>query len=156
MGGTGKSKVIQSINAYFKHTLQCHTLLILAPTEIATTNICENISEIEYVIIDEISMIGQGLFARFHVFVKKLKAIEDSTLFARLNILFVSNFMQLPSVLDSALYIPNKITLISSILNLQNYNLIKNSSKCTKINIILTLHQLIIILLLIQQEEIFG
>ncbi|CAG8737683.1 5048_t:CDS:2, partial [Cetraspora pellucida] len=35
---------------------------------------------------------------------------NNSTLFARINILFASDFMQLPLVLDKALYMPEKIT----------------------------------------------
>ncbi|CAG8812666.1 22307_t:CDS:2, partial [Cetraspora pellucida] len=93
----------------------------------------ETWSKIEYVIIDEISIISQSLLAQFHTFIKKLKATDDLTPFAKLNILFVSDFIQLPSVLDLTLYVPNKITLISSILNSQCYNQFENLSKYTKI-----------------------
>lgn len=41
-GGTGKSRVINAICSYFEYTLQHDTLIVLAPTGIAATNICGN------------------------------------------------------------------------------------------------------------------
>ncbi|CAG8662930.1 22092_t:CDS:10, partial [Cetraspora pellucida] len=143
--GTGKSRVIHAICLYFENILQCHTLLILAPTGIAAANVYDSTihsackfgfgenskklsalteeslqqlqelwSEIEYVIINEISKIGQNLLTQFHTFMKKLKVTDDLVPFARINIMFVSDFMQLPLVLDSDLYMPDKITCLSS------------------------------------------
>jgi len=139
-GGTGKTKVIQSIVNYFERTSQRNTLVVLAPTGVAAASICgrtihsacgfgfgeddkktnfptgdllrrqqEIWAKIEYVIIDEISMIGQKLLARFHAFLKIAKATDDSSPFAGLNILFVGDFMQLPPVLDPPLYTPSKV-----------------------------------------------
>ncbi|RIB19497.1 hypothetical protein C2G38_2015786 [Gigaspora rosea] len=59
-------------------------------------------------------MVGQKLLTQFHTFLKKVKATDDLTPFAALNILFVGDFMQLPAVLDPALYVPDKLCCIYS------------------------------------------
>ncbi|CAG8540090.1 4603_t:CDS:2, partial [Scutellospora calospora] len=64
----------------------------------------------------ETSMIGQNLLTRFHTFTKKIKTSDDSAPFARISILFAGDFMQLPPVLDKALYIPDTITCFSSLV----------------------------------------
>ncbi|CAG8467699.1 10788_t:CDS:10, partial [Scutellospora calospora] len=130
--GTSKFRVIHAICSYFEYTSQSNILIVLAPTSIAAINICEstihsacrfsfdeslntrsNLSKEKYAIIDETSMIGQNLLSRFHTFTKKIKASDDSTPFAGINILFAGNFMQLLPVLDKALYMSEKITYFS-------------------------------------------
>ncbi|CAG8552809.1 14739_t:CDS:2 [Cetraspora pellucida] len=93
-------------------------------------------SKIEYIIIDEISMIGQTLFAQFHAFLKKIKATDNHIPFTGMNILFASDFIQLPPVLDPALYMPNKITHISSSPDSQSlkYTKQKHSIRPSSIN----------------------
>ncbi|CAG8712927.1 7542_t:CDS:2, partial [Scutellospora calospora] len=68
------------------------------------------VANIEYLIIDKISMIGQNLLTKFHVCLKETKHPKNDTIpFASLNIVFVDNFIQLPPVLDLPLYKPNNI-----------------------------------------------
>ncbi|CAG8715462.1 7039_t:CDS:10, partial [Cetraspora pellucida] len=133
--GIGKFKVIQAIDSYFACTLQCHTLYILAPTRIAAANVYRNTIHsacgFEYVILEEISMIGKNLLVQFHAFIKKLKTTDNSVPFAGLNILCVGDFMQLLVVLDTALYMLDNITQINS-LNSHYSNNIKPSSISTK------------------------
>ncbi|CAG8662384.1 20176_t:CDS:2, partial [Cetraspora pellucida] len=70
-------------------------------------------NKIQYVIINKVSMIRQYLLTRFHIFLKVVKSSNISTPFAKLNILFSDNFMQLPLVLNSALYMPSKVSNIN-------------------------------------------
>ncbi|CAG8576392.1 8887_t:CDS:2 [Cetraspora pellucida] len=120
-GGTVKFRVIKAVIAYFDYVSLCHTLLVLAPTRIAVANVygstihsacgfgfnkngkksatlaketLQQLQDVEYVILDESN--------------------DNSAPFAEINIMFVSDFMQLPPVLDPALYLPNNITLVSS------------------------------------------
>ncbi|CAG8602697.1 2590_t:CDS:2 [Cetraspora pellucida] len=163
-GGTGKTKVVQSVISYFEYTFQHYKIIVLAPTGIAAAIIsgytihstcgfdfedyCKNDAtatgdtlrklqefwkNIEYVIIDEISMIGKSLLARFHTFLKVAKATDTSAPFAGLNILFSGDFMQLPPVIDPALYVPNKITFLDSLDNLQLFE--TNEIQFNKINV---------------------
>lgn len=67
-------------------------------------------------------MIGQSLLAQFHSFLKIAKATDTSAPFAGLNILFCGDFMQLPPVLDTALYVPNKVTTIELTSNNEPQN----------------------------------
>ncbi|RHZ89046.1 hypothetical protein Glove_19g345 [Diversispora epigaea] len=117
--GTGKSKVIQAIKSYFEYTLQYETLLILVPTGNVITNINGHTI---YSTCDEISMVGQMLLAEFYSFLKKIKGTDNLVLFARINILFAGNFMQLPPVLDLTLYIPDKINSLT-VMNTAGRNL---------------------------------
>lgn len=79
-------------------------------------------AKIEYVIIDEVSMLGQKLLAKFHACVQKAKVVYDNTIpFAGLNILFAGDFMQLPPVQDPALYMPNKMTRITEMTEEQSF-----------------------------------
>ncbi|CAG8675821.1 7287_t:CDS:2, partial [Scutellospora calospora] len=70
-------------------------------------------NKIQCVIIDKVSMIRQYLLARFHIFLKVVKSSDISAPFARLNILFSDDFMQLLLVLDPALYMPSKVSNIN-------------------------------------------
>ena len=83
-----------------------------SPTGKALHNLQERWAKIEYVIIDEVSMIGQTLLARFHASVQKAKAVDSDAPFAGLNVLFSGDFMQLSPVQDIPLYMPNKVTRV--------------------------------------------
>jgi hypothetical protein len=79
----------------------------------AKKNLQDRWANIEYVILDEVSMIGQNLLTQFHARVKEAKSCQDDTIpFAGLNIIFAGDFMQLPPVLDSPLYRPSKVNKI--------------------------------------------
>ncbi|KAF0543776.1 ATP-dependent DNA helicase RRM3-like [Gigaspora margarita] len=107
-----------------------------AATKIAGNTLHSQLQEywtqIEYLLIDEISIVGQKLLAQLHAFIKKVKAIDDHTPFAKINILFASDFMQLPPVLDFALYVLDKFALISNQLSSQSISKNQSSSKCIK------------------------
>jgi len=144
-GGTGKSRVIKSICEYFERINKRETLLVLAYTGIAASNISgstihsvcglsfgeddrrsnkptgstlaqlqDRWSKVEYVIIDEISMIGQKLLAKFHESLKIAKSVDHDLPFAGLNILFAGDFLQLPPVQDPALYVPSMISRLTA------------------------------------------
>jgi len=72
----------------------------------------ERWSKVGY-IIDEISMIGQKLLAKFHETHKVAKSINHDLPFAGMNILFAGDFIQLPPVQDTALYVPNKVSRLT-------------------------------------------
>ncbi|CAG8744733.1 3719_t:CDS:2 [Dentiscutata erythropus] len=90
-------------------------------------------SKIEYAILDELSIVGQNLLAQFHTFIKKIKFNNDSTPFARINILFARDFIQSPPVLDKALYTPDKITCFTS----AEYSSSKSKKRKYNINLLL-------------------
>ncbi|CAG8639970.1 5834_t:CDS:2, partial [Scutellospora calospora] len=96
-----------------------NTLLVLATTESTAAKIGEN-TLYSYLIIDEISIVGQKLFIQLHTFMKKVKATDDDTFFTEINILFASDFMQLPLVLDFALYVSDRFTHMSTQFNTQS------------------------------------
>ncbi|CAG8745606.1 9570_t:CDS:2, partial [Cetraspora pellucida] len=65
----------------------------------------ERWANIEYVIIDKVSIIGQRLITQLHTYIKEAKIFQDDTIpFAGLNIIFVGDFLQLLPVLDQPLY----------------------------------------------------
>ena len=58
--------------------------------------------KVDYLIIDEVSMIGCRLMLQIHEALCKAK--ENSELFGGINIIFVDDFAQLPHVGDTKLY----------------------------------------------------
>lgn len=129
-GDTGKSQLISAFTRYFAMTKQSHKLRKLAPTVIAATNIDgmtihsflkdsrkvpkKRISKpgdssienewrhIQYILIDEISMVGLRLLARLHEILTIAKRSDPSISFGSLNIVFFGDFMQYAPVLDKA------------------------------------------------------
>ncbi|KAF4617233.1 hypothetical protein D9613_005788 [Agrocybe pediades] len=128
-GGTGKSRVITAIKDYFALTNQGSRLRLAAYTGIAANNIhgvtlhaALNLSAngkrsatsleqlkamwrgIDYLLIDEISMIGCRFLTRIH---KALCEAKESELpFGGVNIITAGDFAQLPPVGDTKLYAP--------------------------------------------------
>ncbi|CAF4178953.1 unnamed protein product, partial [Adineta steineri] len=132
-GGTGKSQLIGALSQYFLLTKRSHKLRKLAPTAIAATNIdgmtihsflkqprktskkkqtSTSIDDsirnewrhIEYIFIDEISMVGLRLFARFHELLTIAKSSDPSVPFGGINIVLFGDFIQYSPVLDKALF----------------------------------------------------
>ena len=132
-GGTGKSQLITALTHYFALTKQSHKLRKLAPTAIAATNISGmtihsflkdprktskgkrvlnpgNTSiqnewrHIEYIFIDEMSMVGLRLLARFHEILTTAKSSDASVPFGGINIVLFGNFIQYAPVLDKPLF----------------------------------------------------
>ncbi|CAG8441197.1 2797_t:CDS:2 [Scutellospora calospora] len=104
-----RSTIHSACKFSFDESLNTHSNL----SEESLYQLQEYWSTIEYAMIDETSMIEQNLLLQFHTFTKKIKASDNSTLFAGINILFASDFMQLLLVLDKALYMPEKIIYFS-------------------------------------------
>ena len=126
-GGTGKSWVIDTLHKIFHTQQQSHRLRLAAYTGVAARNIlgmtlhsalCLNKQnkrsakakadliamwrKIDYLIIDEVSMIGCQLMLQIHEALCEAK--ENSNLFSGINIIFVGDFAQLPPIGDTKLY----------------------------------------------------
>ncbi|CAG8776969.1 20610_t:CDS:2, partial [Cetraspora pellucida] len=114
-----KSKVIDAISSYFEHCSQQNSLLVLAPTGCAAAKIRGN------------TLYSACGFASHLTlcFYEKVKATDNNTPFAGINILFAGDFMQLPPVLDSALYMLDKFTHISAQFKPQSVSESQTSSK---------------------------
>ncbi|CAF2108235.1 unnamed protein product [Rotaria magnacalcarata] len=108
-GGTGKSQLIRAITAYFTQTNRAHTLRKLAPTSVAAAEIegmtihsflgdgrnrkskskvinrpgqmtHENAWRfVEYIILDEMSMVGLSLLARLNTLITTAKHCDPMT-----------------------------------------------------------------------------
>ena len=126
-GGTGKSWVIDALRDFFDSQKQGCRLRLASYTGVASRNIrgmtlhsalCLNKQKkrsskakmdliamwrnIDYLIIDEVSMIGCRLMLQIHDALCEAK--ENSELFGGINIIFVGDFAQLPPVGDTKLY----------------------------------------------------
>ncbi|CAF2751820.1 unnamed protein product [Rotaria sp. Silwood2] len=145
-GGTGKSQLIGALTRYFSLTKQSHKLRKLAPTAIAATNICgmtihsflkdskrkskkkrvltpgdssiqNEWHHVQYIFIDEISMVGLRLLARFHEILTIAKSSDPSVPFGGINLVFFGDFMQYAPVLDKPLITDIFMQLESSVSN---------------------------------------
>ena len=128
-GGTGKSQVIRAITAWFAKCNRANELLLTATTGSAAIKVagCTVHSAIgmslngnlstapsqaslrlwrdkSYLIVDEVSMLDCFLIAKIHAQLTKMKHDPDK-LFGGVNILWTGDFLQLPSVGGSDLYI---------------------------------------------------
>ncbi|CAF3724853.1 unnamed protein product [Rotaria sp. Silwood1] len=133
-GGCGKSRVTEAISAFMCFHNRLHTLRSLAPSSAAAvgingltmqsmlregrrksnTNTILTQSEIvtienewrniDYCLIDEISMVGCYMLARFHKITTIAKHTEPSIPFGGINMIFLGDFVQYGPVLDRPLY----------------------------------------------------
>jgi len=133
-GGTGKSQLIRAITAYFTETNRTHKLRKLAPTSVAAAEIdgmtvhsflgcarnrkaksnldnrpgqikLENAwRSVEYIILDEISMVGLSLLGRLNKLVSTAKHADPMTIMGGVNIIFFGDYIQYSPVLDKSLY----------------------------------------------------
>ncbi|CAF1257771.1 unnamed protein product [Rotaria sordida] len=133
-GGCGKSRVTEAISAFMDFHNRFHTLRSLAPSSAAAvgingltmqsmlregrrksnTNTILTQSEIltienewrniDYCLIDEISMVGCYMLARFHKITTTAKHTEPSIPFGGINMIFLGDFVQYGPVLDRPLY----------------------------------------------------
>ena len=126
-GGTGKSWIIDALRDFFHLQKQDHRLRLAAYTGVASRNIhgmtlhsalCLNKinkrsnkgksdliamwRNVDYLIIDEVSMIGCRLMLQIHEALCEAK--ENADPFGGVNIIFVGDFAQLPPVGDTKLY----------------------------------------------------
>ena len=129
-GGPGKSQLIRAITAYFESSQRIRKLLKVAPTSIATTEIdgmtihsfltggrnrntkltfpSQTVLEnnwrfVEYLIIDEMSMVGLNPLARLSKVIATAKHADPMAPMGGINVIF-GDFMQYSLVFDKALY----------------------------------------------------
>jgi len=126
-GGTGKSRVLDALREYFKSRNESHRFRLASFTGVAAKNIrgmtlhsalslnkrkrrndkglTELISmwrDVDYLFIDEVSMIGCNLMLEIHEALCEAK--ESTQPFGGINIIFAGDFAQLPPVGDTRLY----------------------------------------------------
>ena len=129
MGGTGKSRVIQSIIELFKARNEMHRFLVLAPTGSAAallngstyhsvlgfrnssegdspnattmSNMLQKLQGVDYIFFDEVSMLScQKLYAVAARLSKR--HYDQSVPFGGMNMIFAGDFAQLPPVMEGA------------------------------------------------------
>jgi hypothetical protein len=131
MGGTGKSQVIKALIQLFRERNESHHFIILAPTGTAAAllggstyhsflGICasnsgirhENLSivqitgrleGVDYIFLDEVSMLGCLDMYRISSQLAKARSIHDVP-FGGVNMIFAGDFAQLPPVGATSLY----------------------------------------------------
>jgi ATP-dependent exoDNAse (exonuclease V) alpha subunit len=133
-GGTGKSQLIRAITAYFTQTNRAQKLRKLAPTSVAAAEIdgmtihsflgegrnrktrstsvnrpgkmtLENTWRfVEYVILDEMSMVGLSLLARLNKIVATAKHCDPMTTMGGINLILFGDYIQYSPVFDKPLY----------------------------------------------------
>jgi len=126
-GGTGKSHVLDALREFFKSRKESHRFRLASFTGVAAKNIrgmtlhsalslnkrkkrndkglTELISmwrNVDYLFIDEVSMIGCNLMLQIHEALCEAK--ENTLPFGGINIIFAGDFAQLPPVGDTRLY----------------------------------------------------
>ena len=142
-GGTGKSQLIRAITAYFTETNRARKLRKLAPTSVAAAEIdgmtvhsflgegrnkrkakrtnragqtkLENEWRfIEYLILDEMSMIGQSLLARLSNIIATAKHADPIVPIGGVNLILFGDYMQYSPVFDRPLYYDYSSTMINA------------------------------------------
>jgi hypothetical protein len=133
-GGTGKSQLIRAITAYFTETNRAQKLRKLAPTSVAAAEIegmtihsflgngrnrkakakvmnrpgnmtLENTWRfVEYIILDEMSMVGLTLLSRLNKLVTIAKHCDPMTAMGGINIVLFGDYIQYSPVFDKPLY----------------------------------------------------
>lgn len=133
-GGTGKSQLIRAITAYFTQTNRGYKLRKLAPTSVAAaeiegmtihsflgngrnrkskSNIINRPGQtkfenewrfVEYIILDEMSMVGLSLLGRLNKIVAMAKHCDPMTTIGGINIILFGDYIQYSPVFDKPLY----------------------------------------------------
>jgi len=130
-GGTGKSRLIMAIKAWFCHLGRSESLVITATTGTAAYKINgttlhsgvgirvekgdrggQKVTEDrrtawinrQYLIVDEVSMMDCNVLSRLHTQLSLLKS-RPSDLFGGINIIFLGDFLQFPSVSRMDVYL---------------------------------------------------
>jgi ATP-dependent exoDNAse (exonuclease V) alpha subunit len=126
-GGTGKSWVVDAVRDFFRIQNQEYRLRLASYTGVASRHIhgmtlhsSRSLNKVnkrstkgkldliamwrnvDYLIIDEVSMIGCRLMLQIHEALCEAK--ENTELFGGINVIFVGDFAQLPPVGDTRLY----------------------------------------------------
>ena len=139
MGGTGKSQVIKALKSFFEKRNEAHRMIILAPTGTAAAllggftyhsilginpgmsgkqseydKIRENLRGVEYIFIDEVSMISCHDMYRICARLTKTYNVHEKP-FGGMNMIFAGDFAQLPPAKGQApLYSHNIHTSIQA------------------------------------------
>ena len=132
-GGTGKSRLIDAITNYFVETQRKEKLRKLGPTAVSasligghtihsflaylhntrrqnkttkpvSSNIEKNWRHVDYLIIDEISMVGLRLLARLNELLTLGKRAPPEVPFGGINVILLGDYIQYMPVLDKPLY----------------------------------------------------
>lgn len=133
-GGTGKSQLIRAVTAYFTETNRAYKLRKLAPTSVAAaeiegmtihsflgdgrnrrnkTNVLKRPGQVklenewrfvEYLILDEMSMVGLSLLGRLNKLVASAKHCDPMTTMGGINIILFGDYIQYSPVFDKPLY----------------------------------------------------
>jgi hypothetical protein len=144
IGGTGKSQVIKALRQFFEQRGEAHRFLILGPTgtsaallggstyhstlglfltEIANNpNILQikaNLDGVDYIFIDEISMVSCRQLYRISARLSQVFGVCDEP-FGGINVLFAGDFAQLPPVGGSSLFSGFVGTQVDSALNINS------------------------------------
>ena len=141
-GGTGKSRIIEALSAFFESRDETRRLRLLAFTGVAARNISgmtlhmalqlsqlanmrkttasrsrkeliELWTGVDYLFIDEVSMVGLDLLTRLNEAMNIVKAVddysagnEDVSIFGNMSVIFAGDFCQLKPVKDASLFAP--------------------------------------------------
>ena len=129
MGGTGKSQVLKALVEFFKDRNESHRIIIIAPTGSAAAllngstyhsvlnissdrtrndvtsqiNVCEHLDSVEYIFLDEISMVACHELYQISASLAKTRNMTE-TPFGGLNMIFAGDFAQQKPVFGSPLY----------------------------------------------------
>ena len=159
-GGTGKSQLIRAITGYFAETDRAQKLRKLAPTSVAAAEIdgmtihsflgegrnkkkskhakrpghtkSENDWRfVEYLILDEMSIVGLSLLARLSKVIATAKHADPMAPIGGINIILFGDYMQYSPVFDRPLYYDYAVSKSSThngMKNLPNENDIQQKS----------------------------
>lgn len=131
-GGTGKSQLIRAITKYFLITQRIQKMRKLAPTGIAAAEIDgmtihsflgeqrnsrksrtikpgdskleQEWRLVEYLLIDEMSMVGLTLLAKLNRIMSAAKHVDPQIPFGGVNVIFFGDYLQYRPVFDAPLY----------------------------------------------------
>ena len=131
-GGTGKSQLIRALSKYFLITKRIQMMRKLAPTGIAAAEIggmtihsflgeqrnsrtprtikpADSKLEkewrlVEYLLIDEMSMVGLNLLAKLNRIICAAKHVDPQVPFGGVNVIFFGDYLQYRPVYDSPLH----------------------------------------------------
>ena len=147
MGGTGKSQVLKALVEFFKERNESHRIMILAPTGSAAAllngstyhsilgigsegkrtrneqyfqrNICERLDGVDYIFLDEISMVACHELYQISASLAKARNMTEVP-FGGLNMIFAGDFAQLKPVFGSPLYSQTVGTSINAAMSVRS------------------------------------
>ncbi|CAF4602628.1 unnamed protein product [Rotaria sp. Silwood2] len=126
-GGTGKSQIIRALSKYFVITKRMQMLRKLAPTGIGGMTIHSSLGEqrnsrkpriikpgdsklekewrlVEYLLIDEISMVGLHLLAKLNRIICSAKYVDPQIPFGGVSVIFFGDYLQYRPIYDAPLH----------------------------------------------------